>query len=757
MFRYAELNDWKECLLPLGKRARRTVFFCRVAGWSQGVGEFIARYYDLARTNGVVIDGGIPNPDPKNLSYYGEIMGSAFQLDQGFLRDRLQKWLPRMSPAQREAVSSALFSTLDDMRRDGKTEAMIKNAYVKFMCWLYYKFERIVNRLGEEEPPRILYTGNPSRHELQLLTILSRAGSDIILLEPEGDEMYRKTDPKSEFSSLYAAEALGPFPSGFSLKQIQDRQRAALQRQRLLGPPPKLAPCTNAWIEKASADAVLTTASARGSDPGLFYNCFICQRGTDDRLSFSADLFGLYKGIRDQGRTVCVLDRELPSPAPHEISRIQRENYRNPEHLAGGLSRNIQFLQDRDLEHLMRYRFTELLLEEAEKERNLSRLTNRAVYLLCWLNRYQKDLFGDRKKPGLPVFLLFGGCSSEAEALFLRYLAGLPVDVLVFLPDKNRPDRLTGDNLLTLDRAESSTLDAFPVEQGQIRVRTAAYEASRDLDTLLYSGDAGVFRNHQHESATAVNLQVTYDEIAILWDQELKFRPHFSAEGDSVTVPVLTEKICGVKDGQTGPYWQQIKKLLTPETILVKNLPWVDPLKPNPMKPDATQFLRNGRLLRDRIKKHKHYPYQMLREGMQDYLLDKLQLLLDQKTIRGTYENGTEYTVIATALNLDKEIVRRINNFDFTKKNPKVIFLLCGETVLSLEDSIVAALLDLMGFDLLFFVPTGYQSIEAHFNRPIAEEQELGDYLYDLAPPDFNHISTGSKPSFFGKILGRSN
>ena len=39
--------------------------------------------------------------------------------------------------------------SLDSMRRSGKTENMLKNAYIKFMCWLYYKFERIVNQLGE--------------------------------------------------------------------------------------------------------------------------------------------------------------------------------------------------------------------------------------------------------------------------------------------------------------------------------------------------------------------------------------------------------------------------------------------------------------------------------------------------------------------------------------------------------------------------------------------------------------------------------
>ena len=42
------------------------------------------------------------------------------------------------------------------------------------------------------------------------------------------------------------------------------------------------------------------------------------------------------------------------------------------------------------------------------------------------------------------------------------------------------------------------------------------------------------------------------------------------------------------------------------------------------------------------------------------------------RTIRGTFENGTEYTIVATILNLRKEIVHLIQKFDFTRKNPKI-------------------------------------------------------------------------------------
>ena len=143
---------------------------------------------------------------------------------------------------------------------------------------------------------------------------------------------------------------------------------------------------------------------------------------------------------------------------------------------------------------------------------------------------------------------------------------------------------------------------------------------------------------------------------------------------------------------------------------------------------------------------------------MQDFILDKLQIMIDQKLIRGIGENGTEYTVIAQVLNLPKDIVRQIQKFDFTKKNPKLIYINTTETIISLEDSILTAFLNLIGFDIVFFVPTGYQSIEKYFNTQLMEEHQIGEYMYDLQVPDLKKLSLNSaRPSWRDKIFKRGN
>ena len=121
-------------------------------------------------------------------------------------------------------------------------------------------------------------------------------------------------------------------------------------------------------------------------------------------------------------------------------------------------------------------------------------------------------------------------------------------------------------------------------------------------------------------------------------------------------------------------------------------------------------------------------------------------------------ENGMEYTVIAQILNMPKNIVRLIQKFDFTKKNPKLMYIITGETPISLEDSILVAFLNLIGFDVIFFVPTGYRSVEQYFNGNIIEEHQIGEYKYDMQVPNLNSPSlSNAHRSWRDKIFKRGN
>ena len=755
MFTHNKIKNLNDFFVERDSRPDKGVYFYRINGYTEEIGQFIQRYYEAARLSGVIIEGRIPNPDEKNLAYYEEIMGLDFRMSPDFIAQSLRKWLPRMNDYQRGTVARSLFDTLSALRKTGKNDNMLKNAYIKFMCWLYYKFERIVNMLGESKIPKILYEGDISNYELLLVSVLSNAGCDVVLLQYEGDAKYRILDADNRQSDNLELPNMRAFPQDFNLKWIRAKIQEALNNERIYGVKPQILNCTNAWIEgKGFADFKKST-SVRGDDPRLFYNCFYRINGVEDKITYANDLYQLQLELSNSQRRVVIVDECIPKPSMEEIGAVRRRNYVRQDEMLMDLSANIQYTANIELQRVMVKAFLDVLLVEAkEPDMNLNKLTNKAVYMLCWLKRYQKKLFANWKMPEVGCFIHMGPCKDENEALFLRILARMPVDVLILNPNLNAACCVKDTLLYELQFTEALPIKRYPQQSADLQMGTAAYHAERELDGLMYQ-DTGIYRNYQYDKAVSVTLQTMYEEIQILWKEELKFRPNFSTENGVVTLPVIFAKVSGVKDGMVPKYWSAVKGLMTEDSFLVKNVPYIDPAAVNPMKAHAVEFLKNGRIQRRRIKEHPSYPYSFLREEIQEHIFDKLQLLIESKLIKGTFENGTEYTIVATILNMPKDIVRLIQKFDFTKKNPKLIYVNTGEKMISLEDTILTAFLNLAGFDVIFFVPTGYQNVERFFNKRLMEEHQIGEYVYDLQVPNMALVSSNTRPSWRDKLFRR--
>ncbi len=756
MFRHIEIQNLNDYFRQLNERETPGVYFYRINGYSDEIGRFIRQYYETARRNGVIIEGRLQNPDEKNLSYYNEMMGMYFEMDTGFIASGLKKWLPRMNDHQRENVALSLYDALFLLQKSGKTEYMLKNAYIKCMCWLYYKFERIVNQLGENQVPKILYEGSISYYELMIISILSNAGCDVVLLQPAGDADYLKSDAASKLSHVLKLPGMKAFPQDFSLKQIRDEIRIEADRERLYGKRPQRSSCTNAWLgaDSSGISDICKSPAQRGNDPGFYYNCFCRISGAWDKTAYAAQLYQLGLDLKNSGRGLVIISESIGRPSSEEIAAVRRNNYAKLEQLIQDLSSTLVYAADMELQRMMRRAFVDVLFAQGQEAGSLNKLTSQAVYLICWLKRYQGQLFAGWKEPDISCFIYLGGCRDANEALFLRFLARLPVDVLILCPDLNRRCCLEDRLLYDIHYEHSLDLKLFPQESTDVRLATAAYHAERELDSLMYQ-DSGLYRARQFQKAHVLTLQTMYEEIPILWREEAKYRPNFKTADGQVHIPVIFAKISGVKDGNLSKYWQDIRELITDDTFVIKKVPFIEPDSANPMKAHAVEFYKRGRLLKEKIKAHPDYPYGFLREEIQDHILDKLELLINQKVIRGTFLNGAEYAIIAQVLNLPKELVRLIQKYDFTQKIPKLIYIATSEAVISRQDAVITAFLNRAGFDVLFFVPTGYQNIEKHFQGTLMEEHQAGEYIYDLQVPNLETIAWKARTKWRDKLFKR--
>ena len=57
----------------------------------------------------------------------------------------------------------------------------------------------------------------------------------------------------------------------------------------------------------------------------------------------------------------------------------------------------------------------------------------------------------------------------------------------------------------------------------------------------------------------------------------MKYRPNFSTVDGVVNLPVIFSKISGVKDQKTEEYWISVKQLMTPETVVIDQPPFLPP------------------------------------------------------------------------------------------------------------------------------------------------------------------------------------
>ena len=474
MFKQQKITDTQNFFEKISQREGRGVYFYRINGFNSTIADFIEKYYEAARLRGVVIEGRIPNPTEQNLSYYSETMGMAFQMSEAFLNSSLKKWLPRMNDLQRENVAAAMQDFFASMKAAGKTEGMLKNAYIKFMCWLYYKFERIVNLLGEEQIPKILYEGDISYYELMLMSILCHAGCDIVLLQYHGDAQYKKTDPQDQYSAALTLPGMQAFPEDYSLAGLRRAQRSRMeaersrrtgaqiqsaagsrpqaqrintvrpqaqhsiaagsrpQAQRINVVRPQVQSAANVWIEGDILQDMRREAQERGTDPKFYYNVYCQINGAWDKLTYVNDLYQFYQALKGKGRRIVVTDGALMPPTPEEIQRVTRKNYRSTEEMLMGLSANLQYPANQELQRILVTAFLDVMQEEAKMPgENQNKLTNKAVYLICWLRRYMPGLFQSWRMPQIACFIRMGGCQNRSEVLFMKMLAKLPVDVLI--------------------------------------------------------------------------------------------------------------------------------------------------------------------------------------------------------------------------------------------------------------------------------------------------------------------------------------
>ncbi len=744
----ANTQELERCFLPLDRREPPQPCFVRIIGRFDGLETLLTRYEQLARPCGACFQDGIPNPTEGEISRFYAAVGQQFALDKQLLQRHATLWLGQLRPAARQIFRDALFQSLEFLKGQGCNENILKNAYVKFMCWLRGPLGRVLSALGRAEPPKLLFQGRISKYEVLILHMLHLAGCDVWYVHPATEEFYRKGDPQGQFSQLVQgtpvrdAPRSAPAPRPAPASKSASRTTPAPVRDTLpvpLGPAPwegVQGARLNTWAAGLSVwDAVLLPPEQRGAGAASRRNVLLAACiGADERTAYRNRLFALRRGLEDSGRTWLLLDRKLPAPTAAQTAPFLQINRRATRaELIRALAQKMRPACRPEDVLFAQWAFVQVM--ERHPEKDPVRSFNRGARLACWLTEYAGKLFPAAGSQGVPALLYYGPIS-ESELSLLWALANMGADVLWINPDAGAQSGFS-KHFLSKDWQQvlfdnTLPLEPFPQREERVRAGTTAYNASRELDQMLHS-DTGMFRDRQFARSQPVTLRTTYDEVEQLWREEAQYRPSFQTKSGVVYVPNLFVKISGVDKGELDRYWNQIRSMRTPETYLVTEVPF---LKKGPaMNPaQAAAFLHKGRLDPKALKASRFYQYDYLPDDTQDYILEKIQALIDYDLVVDTGPD-LPACILSVLMDLDKELLRLLQQFDFTRTIPKFMIVDVTEHLFSLNECILLAFLNLTGFDIAVFTPTGYRNLEKYLRPDSFDTLVVGAFQFDLVVP----------------------
>ena len=698
--------------------------------------------YAAAKKSGLFFEGKIPMATTTEISAAAAYAAGDITSIQA-VKAGLQSWISSQRlPYSADALAPALMEAIGSCGANGR------NTYYIILCWLI-KYLSI-------KPTVLVYIGTGTLREIYFLYLMNLAGVKITYVSYGMDSDFEKF-PHKEAVRTAAGSMSGMVQIDFAHIDLSKAEKVCEMRaaaQQVGDTVQRLSTTAAGIFEDFMVDhrtRVVRNGGVFKADGVIPVYC-AALIGYDDEAVYNNMLLQFKEGFAGSKKQLIFIEKPLDNPTADEIRQLGSINRSSVSSMIDELALAIKLNGDPIRTALAQTELRKLL--EKLYTGNPTVVYNYGSKLISWLYRCTQARKYAVQYEDIPLILYYGDIS-QSELYFLNFMSRSGFDVLYITPNKQLLELAVEKNpdnrMQIFQLPQSKESGSYPSKSIKMKVATVAYSAERELDTMLYGGDAGIFRDFQFPNSQTVTLKTTLEEISILWKQEARFRQGFATSGNLVTVPNIFAKISGVKDGNLNVYWDDIRDKLTPETIL--RVKGAQPQPAGNMDLSAYRsFYRNGEIDAERLKASTLNRYSYLPDRIQDMLFFKLQEAVESRFLK---LSGDELmcSVLHFGLNLDKEFMKLLQSYDFTKQLPKLIWIDAVEQTFTLEECIQLVLCDLIGFDILIYTPTGYKNLETFVSADAFEEHTLNEFMYNVEVPKFRIPSEARNGGLFGKLF----
>lgn len=468
------------------------------------------------------------------------------------------------------------------------------------------------------------------------------------------------------------------------------------------------------------------------------YFTALCGSPNEDKLiDYKNSLYNLRNNLISSSKFLIYIENEMRLPTADELSFFDAVSRGTPDETVSDFVDLIHINGDDTRTNEAKKVFAEFA--EPLKSADDTELFSFGARIITYLNRCVVSAsYANYCSDDIPIIVYYGKIGAN-EITFLHFMSRIGFDVVYISTEKvSLPLLKSGnrDGRMQIFEFPHET-EAFPYPDKPIKAKhaTVAYSAEQELNDFMYS-NTSIFKDFQFSDMQALTLKTTYEEIGILWHQQARYRSGFDViNNKTAVIPNIFAKISGVNDGDIDEYWDDVKSKLSPFTRVIYKSPAYNKYSSSVLKVYEPYY--NGhQILKDKLKNSPVNKFSFLSDPLQELIINKMQEAVDSGWLM-LDENELVPLILYVGLNLDREILKILQKFDFTKDIPKIIVIDAIEDTFSKVECIQLVLYNLLGFDLLIYTPTGYKNLETYISENAFETYTMNDYKYNVRVPRF--------------------
>lgn len=340
--------------------------------------------------------------------------------------------------------------------------------------------------------------------------------------------------------------------------------------------------------------------------------------------------------------------------------------------------------------------------------------------------------FSQVSKEKVGTLFYYGSVTEKKEIQFLDFAKELPMDVIILNHAKEESYDFKGD-FMVVEEEFASPLAQFPDEV----LATGAASVEKTLDQVLY-GDENFSRPNQYSDVESIILNVTREDVAGLWGEEIKMRTGYGIENGKVIVPTLYSQITGLGNSSKRSYIDFISDLTQNSMCFVTEALEISPIK---LKGDSSLKTMSDKQFNEKYaeKVLSLTPLSILNQEKKKLLVKKANEMIKKYNFNSIWDALTFAGILFA---IPEALAQLIHVWDLTKVNPKIIMVLTGTRKLEPKEEVMLRYLHSIGFDVLLFIPTGYGLVTENFLRTGLQKIDLGSYNFSM---QYSEIASNRK------------